>query len=109
MEIKDIKDLETALERSKKIENVLKISYIFFFILSFIFMSFFWYFISCFCAVFSNTQNILIKDTLISFTLSLLYPFIINLVPGILRIYSLRTKNKDKQCLYKLSQIISLI
>ena len=109
LEIKDIKDLETALERSKKIENVLKISYIFFFILSFIFMSFFWYFISCFCAVFSNTQNILIKDTLISFTLSLLYPFIINLVPGIFRIYSLRTKNKDKQCLYKLSQIISLI
>ena len=52
---------------------------------------------------------ILIKDTLISITLSLLYPFGLNLIPGIFRIYALRAKNKDKKCIYQTSQLIALI
>ena len=72
-------------------------------------MLFFWYFISCFCAVYTNTQIILFKDTLISFTLSMLYPFGINLIPGLLRIPALNAEKKDKKCVYKLSQFIALI
>ena len=52
---------------------------------------------------------ILIKDTLISFTISMLYPFVINLLPGILRIPSLRAMNKDKKCIYKTSMLLALI
>ena len=72
-------------------------------------MLFFWYFISCFCAVYNNTQIILFKDTLISFALSMLYPFGLNLLPGIFRIPALRSKKKDKKCLYSFSGLLALI
>jgi hypothetical protein len=72
-------------------------------------MLFFWYFISCFCAVYKNTQLILIKDTLLSFALSMLYPFGLNLLPGIFRIPALRAERKDKNCLYKFSNLLAFI
>ena len=87
----------------------IKIKLIIFFTLSFILMIFFWYFISCFCAVYKNTQIILIKDTLISFALSMIYPFGLNLIPGFFRIPALRAQRKDKKCLYKASGFIALI
>ncbi len=70
-------------------------------------MLFFWYFISTFCAVYTNTQSILIKDTLISFMTSMLYPFGLNLLPGMFRMPALRAKNK--KCLYTISSLIALI
>ena len=70
---------------------------------------FFWYFISCFCGVYKNTQIILIKDTLISFGMTMIYPFGLNLIPGIFRISALRAKKQDKDCIYKLSEIISQV
>ena len=82
---------------------------IIFFVISFLLMLFFWYFISCFCAVYKNTQVILIKDTLISFLLSMLYPFGLNLLPGMFRIPALRAINKDKKYLYQCSKIVALI
>ena len=72
-------------------------------------MLFFAYFISCFCAVYKNTQIILIKNTLLSFTLSMIYPFGLNLLPGLFRIPALKASNKDKKCLYKISKIIAII
>ena len=109
LEIKQEKDYAKVVENSKKIEKCIIIKFIIFFILSFSFMIFFWYFISCFCAVYTNTQIILIKDTLISFGLSMIYPFGINLIPGIFRIWSLSAEKKDKKCLYKFSTIVALI
>ena len=70
---------------------------------------FFWYYISCFCAVYINTQILLIIDTLYSFLLSMIYPFGLNLLPVMFRIPALRAKNKDKECLYKISGLIALI
>ena len=109
LELKENIDKKKTMEKAIKIEFCLKIKFIIFCILSFILMIFFWYFISCFCAVYVNTQKILIKDTIISFLLSMIYPFGLNLLPGIFRIPSLRAKNKNKECLYKLSTIIALI
>ena len=80
-----------------------------FFILSNILLLFFWYFITCFCAVYINTQIILIKDTMMSFGLSMVYPFGLNLLPGMLRLPALRDKNESKKCLYKISTIVALI
>ena len=71
-------------------------------------MLFFWYFITCFCAVFHNTQLILIKDTFVSFGISLLYPFAINLLPGIFRISAIRSIKKDKKCIYKFGLLVAL-
>ena len=94
----------------KKSEEQIKFIFfnsILFFIISFIFLLFFWYYISIFCAVYENTQIHLIKDTIISFGLSMIDSFCIYLIPGIFRIPSLRCKNREK--LYKFSKIIQLI
>ena len=107
--IKSEKDYLISQMKSNKIKTCLKIKLISFFILSFILMIFFWYFISSFCAVYKNTQIILIEDTLVSFALSMIYPFGLNLLPGIFRIPALKAVKKDKNCLYKTSTIIALI
>jgi len=92
-----------------KLIKCLKIKFICFFSISFLLLIFFWYYLSCFCAVYKNTQIYVIEDTLISFGLSLLYPFGLNLFPGFFRIPSLRDKNKSKETIYKLSKMIQLI
>ena len=107
--LKQAEDLKKFKEKSKSIETCLKIRFIIFLILSSILMLFFWYFISCFCAVYENTQKILIKDTLVSFALSMVYPFGLNLLPGFLRIPALRDEKADKKCLYKISTYVALI
>ena len=107
--LKQENEINLAMRKSKTIEKCLRIKFIIFFLLSNLFLFFFWYFISCFCAVYTNTQIILIKDTLVSFGLSMLYPFGLNLLPGLFRIPALRTKNKDKKCIYKTSLLISYI
>ena len=61
-----------------------------------------------FCAVFKNTQYHLIKDTLISFALSLFYPLVIYLFPGFFRIPSLSNRNNKKIYLYNFSKILQM-
>ena len=78
----------------------------FIFVLNFIFLILFWYYISCFGAIYKNTQIHLIKNTIICFGLSLLYPFGLCLIPGVFRIPSLRAYKQDKECIYKISKII---
>ena len=109
LSIKKEENLKNAVKKSKVIEVCITMKFIIFFILSNILLLFFWYFISCFCAVYTNTQVILIKDTLISFGLSMIYPFGLNLLPGMFRIPALRAKNKDKKCLYQISTLVALI
>ena len=109
LQIKQEKELKISIEKSKKIQNCLKIRFIIFLILSSILMLFFWYFITCFCAVYENTQTILLKDTLVSFALSMVYPFGLNLLPGFFRIPALRAPNKNKKCLYKISTYVAII
>ena len=93
----------------KKTKNIFIIKFILFFIFDYILLIIFWYYISCFCAVYHNTQVYLIKNTLISFSFSLIYPFAIYIIPVCIRIHSLRAKNEDKECIYKLSKIIQLL
>lgn len=91
------------LEQKKiKIKKSLLIKFILFFIISLIFLIFFWFYIASFCAVYRNTQIFLIYDTIISFGLSLIYPFGYYLMPGMFRIPALRNKNKNNDCIYKI-------
>ena len=76
-----------------------------FFIFVFIFLLLFWYYLSSFCFIYKNTQIYLIKNVLISISISLIYPFIICLIPGIFRISSLKIAG---ECFYKISQILQL-
>ena len=109
LSIKRQRQMNKTYKKANEIKDYLTIKFILFFIVSFLLTLFYWYFISCFCAVYVNTQIILIKDSFISFGISMFYPFGLNLLPGIFRIPSLRTKNKDKSCFYTLSQLLSLI
>ena len=107
--LKEEKDYKMILGNSKNIRKCLTIKFTIFFILNYLLLFFFWYYITCFCAVYINTQKILFKDTLTSFSLSMLYPFGLNLIPGIFRIPSLKAKNKDKECIYKIGLVFALI
>ena len=77
-----------------------------FFILSFILLILFWYYLSCFCVVYKNTQIFLIINALICYLMTLVYQFIFYLIPGLFRIPSLKGPG---ECLYKISQSIQLI
>ena len=109
LEIKKEKDKKKAQDKAKKTKYSLSIKLIIFLVLSIILMLFFWYFISCFCAVYINTQKQLIGDTFLSFGLSMLYPFGLNLLPGLFRIPALRAPKKDKKYIYKISRYIAFI
>ena len=96
-------------KRKTNLENNLRIKFILYFLMSFRFLIFFWYYVSMFGAIYRNTQIHLLKDTLISFGLSLFYPFFICLLPGLFRIPALSDKNKNSKCLYKLSRILQIL
>ena len=102
----EINNLKMSSKKVIEVIKCLKIKFVSFFILSSLFLIMFWYYMSCFCAIFKNTQFHVLKDTLISFGLSLLYPFVINLIPGLFRIPSLRKSKRKK--LYFISRIIQL-
>jgi len=107
LELKCQKTYRKASEIIDKIRRVIIIKYIFFYILGIIFLLMFWYYLSSFCAVYQNTQIFLIINTFISFGISLLFPFLINLIPSLLRNLSLRSPKQE--CLYKISQYIQII
>ena len=109
LSIKKEDNIRLFVEFSKRIKKNLTIKYILFFILNYLLLFFFWYFISCFCGAYTNTQIILIKNTLISFGLSMLYPCGLNLIPGLFRIPALRAEKKDKKSMYQISLFIALI
>ena len=96
-------------EESNAIIKTIKIKFALFFIFTFLLFMFFWYYISCFCAVFRNSQKHLLKDTLISFGFSMMYPLGINFFPGLLRIPALRDKKGNKKTLYNISKIFQFI
>ena len=106
-EIKKEKSIDLANDKVSDVKRCLVIKYICFFTISLVFLFFFWYYLSSFGAVYQNTQIYLIKNILISFGFSLFYPFIINILPGILRIYSLN--GQDRIYIFNLSKIIQYI
>ena len=87
------------IKKLPKIKKILTIKFLFFFISSIIFLAIFWYYLSCFGAIYKNTQIYLLKETLTNFSLSITYSFIIHFIPCILRYLSL----KRPEFYYKLS------
>ena len=105
---KQSKNKKDSNKRGKNLKKKLRIKFILFFIISFIFLLFFWYYLSLFGAIYSHTQYHLLKDTLISFGLGLIYPFAIYLLPGLFRIPSLSARKNNKKCLYKFSRFLQM-
>ena len=106
LSLKEIVGKEKIIKMGKKLKQTLKIKFFFYFIISFFLLLLFWYYISMFGAIYRNTQIHLLKDTLISFVLSLIYPFEYYLFPGFFRIPALSNPKKKRKCLYIISQIL---
>ena len=103
------KNLANIIKRKDELNKKLVIKFVLYFVISFIFLIIFWYYLSIFGVIYSNTQFHLIEDTLISFGLSLVYPFGFCLLPGIFRIPALSDKKRKKKCLYNFSKILQMI
>ena len=112
-EIIELKKLRIKKELDKKVRylgNKIKIKFLLYYIISSICLLFFWYYISMFCAIYSNTQYHLINDTSLSYVSSLIEPLGIYLIPGFFRIPALSKGNKKNgYILYKLSKILQMI
>ena len=98
---------QNIIKSSKKLKKIFKIKFIIFFILNFALLGCFWIYLSCFSAVYPNTQIYLIKDTLFSFGTSLITPFALYLLPGIFRMLAL--KNKKRRILYNIYRILHFL
>ena len=93
-------------KKQKSFIRILRIKFTLYFLSSFIILLFFWYYITCFCGIYVNTQMHLLKDSLVSLLASLLIPFVLYLIPGIFRIAALRAEKQNQKLLYKFSCIL---
>ena len=109
LRIKKIKNFDEAIKESALLIGKLKLKFNLFFVICFLFINFFWYFISAFCAVYKNSQALLIDNTISSFILSLIYPLGFNLIPGLIRIPSIKYKFRFSNIFYIISKIIAYI
>ena len=109
LELKRIKSKIDFNKRLIGIKNKIKFKFLLYFIISTIFLFFFWYYLSIFCAIYDNTQIYLIKDTLLSFLSSLIEPLGFYLIPGLFRIPSLSKHNKCRNILYRFSKILQMV
>ena len=96
-------------KRKLQLIKAIKIKISIYYMFTFLLLLMFWYYISCFCMVYRNTQILLTKNTINSFCTGLLYPFGLSLLPGLFRLPALKSKKKNKQCLYKISTLLQII
>ena len=103
----NIQDLENEKEKNKideiKVIKKLKIKFVCFFVIDFFFLICFWYYVTCFCGVYNNTQIFLFKDSLMSFCVSFITPFVLFFIPGIFRFCSLKNQS---ECVYNISKFL---
>ena len=108
IELKGNKSKNNIDMKKRNLEKIFNIKFIVYFVISFLFLLCFWYYVAIFGAVYKNTQIILLVDTLISFELSLIYPFAIYLLPSTFRIISLSNPAKKREWLYNFSKLLQL-
>ena len=104
LEIKnENKSTQDMNKKFNKLLKILKIKFTLYFIINILLLFSFWYYVTCFCGIYRNTQIHLLKDSLFSYITSLISPFCIYLFPGLFRIWALKRKSK---ILYVFSQIL---
>jgi len=106
LDFKQDKSIDNLEFKEMKLRKKLQIKFILYFILSFLFLLFFWYYLAMFGAIYRNTQIHLLNDTLISLGISFIFPFIFNLIPGFLRIPALSDAKNNRKYLYKFSKFL---
>ena len=101
--LRKIKNVNLAKKKSVCVLRCIKIRLMLYYLLSFVFLAGFGFYVLCFCSVFENTQNVLIKSTFTSWVISLVYPFGICFITSIFRSLALKCKSK---CLYAIKQLL---
>ena len=109
IDFKKNKIKENIALRKRDLQKNIKTKTVFYFIFSLLLILFSWYYISMFGTIYKNTQLHLLKDTLISFGFSMIYPFVIYLFPGIFRIPALSDNKKNRPCLYSFSKVLQYL
>ena len=106
-QIKGLKNDNANKSKVLSIINRIKYKIIAFYIFTFLVFLFYWYIVAAFCAVYENTQIIFITDSISSFLLGLVYPFVLYFLPTGLRFLSLKAKEKKNlKIVYWLSDVI---
>ena len=106
--IRNVRNSKTYTEAYKSMKCYLryfKIRFIFILVIMFCFILFFWYYVRAFCAAYENTQWRLFGDILFSLIIIHSVPFVLALLCGIFRIYSLK---KQIKYMYIFSKIIQI-
>ena len=98
--LKNQKSLEEIKKKYDFTLKCIKIKIYIYYFFSFLFILIFGYYISCFCAVFENTQILLLESMASSSILILLYPFGIYFLSAIFRIGSLKCGKRHKMLLF---------
>ena len=112
---------ERANEEKKEVMKCIIIKFIIFFFVNILLLILFWFYLTCFNAVFPHTQTFLAVNTVISFVISNLLPLAIYAIPAFFRydilsnqkIKKIKSKDsmeyKDAQCIYSISQYFQKI
>ena len=109
IKIKKINDIHLMIQTFLSFMKCFIYKLILFNLVGLIVLLFNLYYISLFCAVYTNTQSHLLTDTFTSFGISLLYPFGLSIIPGILRISALKSDKNNKKTIYFISQLIGIL
>ena len=107
LELKNEENINRKNDKIEKVRKCLYIKYLLFYAISLVFIIIFFYYLSSFCAVYKNTQIFVVKNTLISFLIFLLFPLFFVIIPCCLRIFSL--KNNNNEIIYKFSKYLLLL
>ena len=102
----DKSPLQNWNKKYNKLKTIIRVKFILFYILDFLLLFVYWYYVTCFCGIYRNTQIHLLQDSLYSFVTSLITPFCIYLIPGLFRICALKRKSK---LLYGFSKILQML
>ena len=97
---KNIEKRKALAEKAKKCANI---KIIILYISSGCLLFLCWYYVSAFCAVFKNSQKNYLINTLISFIVCNLWPFVTTFIPTIMRRKAIEKKSAT---LYKSSQYV---
>ena len=109
IELRYNKEIKKIEEKIPKLIKLLKIKSIIYYAMSLFLNIIFLYYITSFCAIYTIIQTHMISDASISFLLAMSYTIILSLISSIIRVFSLKEKNKFRHFLYIISWIISLI
>ena len=105
--IKSVKNNIIIKEKVFLIIRCMKCKIFIFYIFTLLLFFFYWYVITAFCSVYENTQKIFITNSLLSFSMGFIYPYILYFIPTGLRFWSLSSKkNNCLKIIYFFSNII---